>query len=271
MFAILFSCVSLSYAQNRFIKPIQIQMNNSGLIHVSLGNLFNDKTQKRVQVQDWVTPGLEVGFHISPRFYIGYGMDPARHITTREFMSLSNSAPEGTAHMDLYPLQSHRINLRYFPSKIDAYAEFGAVLKGSQFNEMKFERYGETAKYGDTHYATDLAITWRSPAHWMPTVGMGYNWVYRSGFSFDIGFTVPLDVLNKTDVTVDIVTRDEEISLSDDDKELLRKKISEYSFYSPVSFRLNVGYNFPFGNRESKPFNRDTKEKKQKKSKEGDA
>jgi hypothetical protein len=239
------------------VKPLQFQLNNAGLLHISLANLFNDKDKKHVQMQEWITPGIEVGFHLSPSFYIGYGLEPNRQVRVREFMSLSNVAPEGTSYLDLHSLESHRINLRYFPLEVDCYAELGVMRMGSVSHSMDFDRYGEAAKYGDNFYATDLSIEWRRPAHWAPTLGFGYNWVYRSGFSFDVGCTVPIDVLKQDEFPVEIDETQANVFLSAEDRDLLSKSVANYSFYSPVTFRLNVGYNFSMGERKEKRRGRD--------------
>jgi hypothetical protein len=231
---------TFGYAQNRVEKPLQLHANFSGLFLDIAGNGIADETVDELNVNSWV-PGFSLGYHFNRYIYVGYSFYSPLDMTLKESWGLTFNALDANIVLEHQTGAVHSLETRISPFKFGLYASLGFANIGKVDYQMQFEQKDDGVLIGNNSYATDLDINWNSKNINTATLGLGYTYVSKSGFSFNLGISVPMSfpdaeniIINPTDPSANILPSD--ITLA-------QQHIQNETFYGPVVMYLNVGYN----------------------------
>ena len=234
--------------QNRVERPLQIQLNASGVFLKTFGNAIADEEVDDLEVNKWLLPGLSIGYHLNKRFYLGYAFQPNRQLTLREQWSFAPVPNDGNIAVYHNTGASHALEGRYFPFGIDLYASLSFIHVNQAAYQMDFDRIGNTLRLGQNDYVTDLEADWHFRSLTTLGIGLGYNYVSKSGFSFNLGLAVPLPLSNPLYQDIIIRSRDA-VDIATDDLEAARSRLEDELFFYPIQLHLSIGYNFGLRNR----------------------
>lgn len=229
-------------AQNRTEKPIQINLNASGLFLKALGSTIADSEITDLEVNNWVAPGLSIGYHLNNRIYVGYSFQPNRNLILKEPWTFGDGENDGTISLDHNTGSFHSLEGRYFPFNFGLYGALFLTHVSEGKYEMEFKSEESGMAIGENIYNTDLDAEWNARALNTIGFGLGYNYVHRSGFSFDLGLGLPIP--NSKPLYENItVSSIQGITIESADITSAETKIENELFYFPVQLHLNLGYN----------------------------
>ena len=233
---------STLYGQMRVERPIQVQLNFSGMFLKAFGNSLADSEVNHLEITDWALPGISVGYHFKKLLYFGYSYTPSRGMALHEEWGFSDEN-DGFIIVKHETGRLHNFELRVSPFEIGFYGQvfYNHIPKVDY--TMNFQRKGETVTLGENEYATDLWASWNFKAVNSVGIGFGYNWVHRSGISANIGLALPI-IQSPYYENIVITPKDPNIEVSQRDLDLAALSIANETFYYPVQLYLNVGYNF---------------------------
>lgn len=250
MYKILITVILASFTlvisgQSRVERPIQIHLNGSGVFLKTLGNTLADSEIDELTVNNWVFPGISIGYHVNKRFYIGYSFEPNRNLILHEPWSFGGNEADGNIILDHNTGQMHLLEGRYFPFRFGLYGALSLIHLPAANYDMEFNRINSEMILGQNSYETDLLAQWNFRSMSTIGFGVGYNFVHKSGISFDVGLAVPIpfnDILYENIVLTSV----QDLSIDAEDLTLAANKIEGELFYFPTHFRLSLGYNFRF-------------------------
>lgn len=233
---IVFSLSSL-IAQNRVDRPWQIQINLSGTFLKAFGETLSDPEVENWEISNWVIPGISVGYHLNRYLYFGYAFQP-----DRDFV-LSEKWING--FIDVYHGQGayHDFEARVSPFKWGLYMAIQFANTTSVDYRMDFQRIGEPLFLGNNFYDTNLEVTWKTRSTNSLGLGLGYQWVSKKGFSFNIGMSVPIISGDFFEENVIVKPSSSDTEITEEDLELFIERVRDERFFYPIRFRLNIGYN----------------------------
>lgn len=231
------------FSQNRIEKPIQVHLNASGLFLKAFGNSLADSEIDELNVSKWELPGVSIGYHINKRWYIGYAFQPNRNISLKEPWAFGTDEHNGNIEVNHQTGNFHTIESRYFPFKFDLYGSFFFTHTSKAEYSMDFARTGIYTRLGSHLYETDLLAQWDFKSLNTFGLGLGYNFVHKNGFSFDLGLGLPFPLNEPLHENIEITPHEEVPILPSDIAEGIQK-IENELFYFPVQLHLNIGYNF---------------------------
>jgi len=232
---------TFSYAQNRVDRPVQLHANFSGLFLDIAGNGLADPTVDELKVNSWA-PGFSLGYHFNRFIYVGYSFYSPLDMTLKESWGLTFRALDANIVLDHQTGAIHNLETRFSPFKFGLYASLGYTNIGKVDYQMQFTQMNEEVLIGDNSYATDLDIKWNSKNLSTAALGIGYTYVAKSGFSFNLGISVPLSFPD--DENIIITLTDLSVNILPSDITLAEQHIQDETFYGPVMINLNLGYNF---------------------------
>lgn len=230
-------------AQNRIAKPVQIHLNGSGLFIKAFGNTLADSEIDDLTIKKWGLPGLSIGYHLNKRFYLGYAFQPNINLILKEPWTFGTEEKDGNVTLDHNSGNFHTIEGRYFPFNFDLYGSVLLTHISKAKYAMDFDRIGNSIKFGDNSYTTDIKADWNFKSLTTIGVGIGYNYVHKSGISFDLGIGIPIPISEPLYENIEIISK-QGIVLAQSDIEAGRSKIENELFYFPIQFHVNIGYNF---------------------------
>jgi len=233
------------FSQNRVDKPFQIQLNGSGVFFKTFGNAIADSEIDDLSIRKWGIPGLSLGYHLNKRIYIGYSFQPNRNLILKEPWTLGIDENDGNITLDHNTGSFHSVEGRYFPFKFDFYGSLFLTHTSRANYNMQFNRTGTAMAIGNNSYETDIQADWNFKSLNTIGIGLGYNYVHKSGFSFDLGFGLPIPLSEPLYENIKI-TSIEGVVIEQNDIEIGRNKIENELFYFPVQLHLNIGYNLNF-------------------------
>jgi len=230
-------------AQNRSDHPFQLQVNLSGVVYKSAGNLLTKKEVIDIDVKEWQLPGLSVGYHLSSKLYLGYAFHPSRRfIFTDTYSFNQNGIDDVLITVDSNTGTQHSLNGRFSPFNFGLYgAVFLSYVSKARY-DLEGKPVGEVFDIAGEAYASAFDVSWDFKDRAAFGLGMGYNHVFDTGLSFDIGAGVPIDFIKTVHENVQVIAEDNEFDL--DDIEQIRRVIQEDEFYFPLQVYLSVGKNF---------------------------
>lgn len=230
-------------------RPVQVQLNFSGAFLKAFGNVLSDSEVEKLEVSNWVLPGISAGYHYKKLLYFGYSFTPARDLVLKEDWGFSDEK-DGRISVDYTTGYLHNLELRVSPFEIGFYGQlfFNHIPKVNY--TMDFKRKYTEVIIGENGYQTDLLATWNFKAVNSLGVGFGYNWVYRNGISVNIGIAFPI-IKSPFYENIEITPTDSSVSFAPNDLDLAKLSLENESFYFPVQLYLNVGYNFRITKKET--------------------
>lgn len=251
--AALFFTFSL-FAQRRVARPIQVQLNFSGVLVKSFGNTFSSSEVDHLKVTEWGLPGVSAGYHFKKLLYVGYSFTPARGFELSKEWGFNNEK-NGLINVDFTTGNLHNLELRISPFEIGFYGQlfFNYIPKVDY--TMDFQRKSDVVTIGENEYETDILANWNFKSVKSLGIGFGYLWVHESGISASIGIALPI-IKTPYYRNIDIMPKDQNVEILSSDLELARLTIENESFYFPIQFNLNVGYNFTKNKKETIPVDR---------------
>ncbi|MEQ9413577.1 MAG: hypothetical protein RIF39_07085 [Cyclobacteriaceae bacterium] len=238
-------------AQNRVEKPIQIQLNGSGIFLKTLGSTLADSEVDELTVMNWEIPGLSIGYHINKRLYIGYSFQPNRNLILKEPWTFGENEKDGNIVVDHNTGTFHSLEGRYFPFKFDLYGSLFLTHITKARYEMDFDRIGPDMILGHNSYPTDIKADWNFKSLSTIGIGLGYNYVHKSGLSFDIGLGIPIPLSEPLFENISIQSV-QGLTINPVDLSSAKEKIENEQFYFPVQFHFNIGYNFKWNSNKQK-------------------
>ena len=242
------------FSQNRVERPIQVQLNFSGAFLKGFGNILSDSEVNHLEVSDWVLPGISVGYHYNKLIYFGYSYTPSRGLVLEESWGFGNEN-DGNITVNHATGHLHNFELRVSPFEIGFYGQvfFNHIPKVDY--TMGFIRNSETMTIGENEYETDLYATWNFKAVNSVGIGFGYNWVHRSGFSANLGLAFPI-IKSPYYENINLTPTNPAEDVLEADLGLAKLSLENESFYFPVQFMINLGYNFKLKKEEPVPTDR---------------
>lgn len=238
--ALFFDCSV--FAQSRIERPIQVQLNFSGAFLKVFGNSLAGSEVDHLEVKDWVLPGISAGYHFRKLLYGGYSYTPSRGLTLEGAWGFSNEK-DGYINLDYATGHLHNLELRISPFENGFYGQFYFNHIPKVSYNMDYQRNSETVLIGENEYATDLLVNWDFKTVNAFGIGFGYNWIFRKGISLNLGVAFPV-IKSPFYENIEITPKDPAVVISERDLEFARLSISNETFYYPVQFIINVGYNF---------------------------
>jgi len=230
-------------AQHRVDRPIQIQLNGSGIFLKSLANVLADSEVDNLEVNKWGIPGISFGYHLNKRFYFGYAFHPNRNFVLSEQWTFGEDDKDGNIIVDHNSGSFHSLEGRYFPFKFDLYGSLFLTHTTKGNYNMDFNRISNTMVIGENLYATDINADWNFISFSTVGIGFGYNYVHKSGFSFDLGIGIPIVLTAPVQENINIKSK-QGVSIMQEDIESGIAQIENELFYFPIQLHINIGYNF---------------------------
>lgn len=232
---------SLCMAQQRTERPLQVQVNFSGLFIKLAGNALADPTVDDLSVNAW-KPGFSVGYHFNRYIYVGYSLYAPLDMTLKESWGLTGTVLDANIILAHQTGAIHNLEARISPFKFGLFASVGySNLRETKY-QMQMTRINETLLIGNNSYPTDLEIHWNAEKSQSASLGLGYTHVTKSGFSFTLAINAPLRF--PKDENIVITPTNTSVNILSSDLTLAKQMIEEETFYGPVMFLLNLGYNF---------------------------
>ena len=229
--------VNFLSAQRRVDRPVQIQVNMSGLFVDVMANTLADNTVDDLEVNSWL-PGVSVGYHVNRYLYFGYSIYSPLDLTLKESWGLNPTVQDANIILDHQTGIVQNLEARISPFRFGFYASVGIANVPHIKYQMDFNRKESEVLIGSSAYQTDLDITWNSKRTSSLTLGLGYTHVATNGLSFTVGLNVPVNFPDDENI---LFSSDEVISSSD--LNFARNQIQEETFYGPAILYLNIGYN----------------------------
>lgn len=240
----LLSCSALSFfGQNRTTHPFQVQVNLSGAIFRSAGNILTRENVANVEVRQWELPGVSVGYHLSKSLYLGYAFHPNRRfIFNDEYSFNGNGVNDVLIDVDSNTGNQHSLNARFSPFTAGLYGAFFINHTTEAQYELTGKPIGETFEIAGEAYTEAFDIQWDFKDRTGFGIGLGWNQVFSNGTSFDIGAGLPIDFVKTVHENVEVIREDNAFDL--DDVERIQEVIEEEDFYFPLHIYLSLGKNF---------------------------
>ena len=224
-------------------RPIQIQLNFSGVFLNTFSNSLANKEVDDLAVGQWGIPGLSVGYHLNRKIYLGYNFSPNRTLVLRESWSFTGGDLDGNIVVDHNTGSSHSIEGRFSPFRFGLYLSASLIHVSKAQYTQYFTRKGPTAEMGGGTYATDFVSTWNFKELNTVALGLGYNHVSPSGFSFNLGLSMPVPTAPPLHENIKIVAT-ENVEIASSDLVLGIKTIEDETFFYPMQLNMSLGYNF---------------------------
>ena len=235
-----------AFSQNRVQKQLQIQTNWSGVFLKTFGNALADSEIQSLEIENWIIPGISASYHLNKRFYVGYSFQPNRCLTLVEEWTLSDlQTNDALITVEHETGTFHDLNFRYTPFK------FGAYLSGNLFHTTKGDYnlqalpLENSVQFGKASNLSQVIADWNFKSFTAIGLGLGYNYVHKSGVSFDIGLGLPIPFFDTPYENINYNWL-ENIWVPEEDVNFATEKLENELFFFPVRLNLNVGYNFGF-------------------------
>jgi hypothetical protein len=130
----------------------------------------------------------------------------------------------------------HLVEMRFFPWNFGLYFSAGILHVGKQKTTIEFKN--RTRTVGENEYKTGLTAELDYEAWTGAAAGIGFNHIFKSGFSLGVGFNAGLGMLTP-DTTLTSTA-----AVSNEDMEDWRDEIEQNEIKMPYMFQFGVGYAF---------------------------
>lgn len=239
---LLFICLNL-FSQKRTEKPLQIQLNFSGAFLKTFGQALSDPEVDEFDAEDWLWPGIDIGYHLNKTFFIGYSFQPSRTQILKEPWSLAFGARDANINVNYQSGTYHNLNLRISPFNNGFYASASLVIIPEADYRMEVKRINSELGIGQNTYPTDVEMEWNFKSASTFGFGLGYNHIFNNGLSLAFGVLVPfISAPFYENISLNAV--ENEIIINPQDESLAIQKLRDETFFYPIQINLRFGYNF---------------------------
>ncbi|CAE7862629.1 hisD [Symbiodinium microadriaticum] len=167
----------------------------------------------------------------------------------QKFYPMHNLIMRNTDEMDSLPSTKgyHLNKFLYFgysmygPLNMTLEEEWGLTQNLVKY-DMVFNRLDDAILIGSNNYNTDLNIKWNSENITRLALGIGYSHVTQSGLSFTLGLKFPAGFPD--DENIRLIPTSAGVNILASDLQAAEARIQDETFYGPVMFMLEIGYNF---------------------------
>jgi len=230
------------FGQARVERPWQVHANFSGAFLKIAASGIADETVDDIKVDKWL-PGFSVGYHFNRYLYVGYTFFSPLELTLKESWALSPGPLDGDIVLKHEPGAMHSLDVRFSPFKFGLHVSAAIANIGAVDYDMTFRRKSSLMRIGANSYATDLDISWNSERITRLALGLGYTFVNSRGISFDLGLNVPLGFPDDEKISFTPVNNSGG-QIASQDLVASEQVIQNETFYGPIMFFINLGYNF---------------------------
>ena len=141
-YLIVFAGLSFHTFAQRTERPIQVQLNFSGVFLNGFSNILANKEVDDLAVGQWAIPGLSVGYHFNRKIYLGYNYSPNRTLVLRESWSFTGGDLDGNIVVDHNTGSSHSIEGRLSPFRLGIYLSASLIHVSKAQYTQYFTREG---------------------------------------------------------------------------------------------------------------------------------
>lgn len=232
-------------AQNRVDKPFEVQVNLNGLFMKSMGKTLTKKDVITLKVKDYSTPGFSIGYHLNSKLFVGYAYHPNRNLILSETYSfdIMNVSNDILIEVDHNTGTFHTLNGRFFPFSFGLYASFFFTHVTEASYKLSGTPIDTTYSIAGTPYGDALNADWNFKDLTTFGVGLGYDHVSSSGFSFNLGIGIPIEFTKDLYENIKATT-DNGNQLDENDIIAISEILQDESFYFPLQIYTAVGWNF---------------------------
>lgn len=217
----------------------------AGIAALSQPAWADSRAERPLQVQ-FDTGGITLGYHVSERIYVGVTQQPRilagysygrRHDDSeRELYD-----QKGIDSVDLEYAQRTSVEVRWSPWPFGLYFAAGALATGADRQKVDYD--GSPRVVGDGAYpkdTTDLRIDVKDKPQTALAGGVGFNHVFKSGFSLGAGILL---ALRESD-TPEVKVTDRLGAIAQADLNKLKKKVEDDNRGPQGMLHLAIGWNF---------------------------
>ncbi|NNC86417.1 MAG: hypothetical protein HKN75_10075 [Bacteroidia bacterium] len=234
--------LSSAQAQLKVDRPYQFQANFSSVLMQMMGKTFYSSDVEELNVEDWSTPGVSIGYHLNKRVYIGYSYHPNRNLVLSREWRFNGNENDGMIEVDHHTGQFHTLELRWSPYRNGFYASIFATHITKANYTLDFIRLDSTMQLGSNDYASDVEAEWHAKKINTIGLGLGYNFISSKAFSLGIGLGVPITINQTYHQEITLASK-QAVTFKPLDESLGIKTIREDRFYYPVQFYFSAGIN----------------------------
>ena len=210
------------------------------------------REDKRLQVQLLLNGGVLIGYHFNDQIFLGVtsitNINDREAVTTFDNATVQSNLLEAEILPDgLYgkKYEQGRIltgQLRISPWNTSGFfLSFGGYQEGSRKETLYFDK--RDRKIGDTTYSdTSIIIIVERDPVLAPLLGIGWNWINESGFSWGLDLTGGIVNDKITKATATVLT--ENTRVTSGDLAIEEEKYRKSSDLSASYFTIAIGMNF---------------------------
>ena len=239
---LLLGSMSLFATAQRTESPFQFQLNMQGAFMKTFGQALSNQEIESFEVENWAFPGIMAGYHLNHRWYIGYNYQPSRDQSIVEPWGLSEQRQDAHIMVNYETGHVHSLDLRFSPFKNGFYLQSSFMHISEAQYHMDASRLSDELQIGNNLYATDMEATWHFKQVNTLALGLGYNHVTRSGWSFGASIIIP--IISDPYQDIIFMPSDESVDIDPVDLEMAGRRLAQETFYYPVQINLLVGFNF---------------------------
>ncbi|MEM1323996.1 MAG: hypothetical protein AAGG75_27290 [Bacteroidota bacterium] len=232
-----------AFGQNRLQRPYQLQLNAAGVFIKAFGSSLAERDVKDLDVFDWALPGVTIGFHANRHCYFGFSYQPSRRLRFRESWGFTEAVNDLDITLSHETGTFYNLEFRYSPFRSGWYAGLFFTHNPETVYRMDIRPVEEVFSVGENNYDGEWLALWDFKRVNTLGVQLGFNWIWTSGLSLNIGLGIPL-VPEPYYENVRIRSVNQIGQLSPEDLALAEERILQTSFYYPIQLQLGLGFNF---------------------------
>ena len=236
----------------RYMKRIFLIL----ILIFTLNIIYAEESQYRedngLQVQLLLNGGVLIGYHFNDQIFLGG--TSITNINDREAVSTFDNATVKSNLLEAEILPEGLYGKKYEQGRIltgqlrispwntsGFFLSFGGYQEGSRKETLYFDK--RDRKIGDTTYSdTSIIIIVERDPVLAPLLGIGWNWINESGFSWGLDLTGGIVNDKTTKATATVLT--ENTSVTSGDLAIEEEKYRKSSDLSASYFTIALGMNF---------------------------
>ena len=210
------------------------------------------REDKGLQVQLLLNGGALIGYHFNDQIF--FGVTSITNINDREAVTTFDNATVQSILLETEILPEGLYGKKYEQGRIltgqlrispwntsGFFLSFGGYQEGSRKETLYFDK--RDRKIGDTTYSdTSIIIIVERDPVLAPLLGIGWNWINESGFSWGLDLTGGIVNDKITKATATVLT--ENTSVTSGDLAIEEEKYRKSSDLSASYFTIALGMNF---------------------------
>ncbi|MBF0350954.1 MAG: hypothetical protein HQM11_07965 [SAR324 cluster bacterium] len=197
--------------------------------------------------------GAFLGYHVNENVMFGISTQAGAGIRSTDENNdgkpdndkesrILDEQPEGISDSSYNQGRSSTYQLRWSPSNNSGFfVAFGGYNDNGETERLQLD--SRTRVIGNNTYEnTDLKIILKRYPIWAPLLGIGWNWILDSGYSF--GFDATTGLYNEYSTRLEVVTSTSNTAVTEEDLRLEEEKMISGSNFGAGHINLIIGINF---------------------------